>query len=227
MHEALGPQLPHRGVDHGYPVRPSVQARNAPSSSVPVVAAGAVVGPGGLGSGREHLRVEVAPAQLTDVRIGPETAAQLLFDLGRADAAESQRGAHTRGRVSGEVVVARRHTRRDGTYPRVQRPAGRRLAARHGCAVTARPGRRRVRASEGSDLIHAIGGGDGLGGAVDRTPRRGEPTAVVRREHLEMVAGCGLYGAWLDHGHTGMGLHRHAGVGRARASARSRRQQTR
>ena len=68
VHEALRRELAHAGVDDGVAGAALLPRVERVGVVVPVVAARPVVGPRGVGTGREDLLVEVAPAELADER---------------------------------------------------------------------------------------------------------------------------------------------------------------
>jgi hypothetical protein len=95
VHEALGAELAHRRVNDRIAGAALGRRGERGVVFVPPITARAVVRPRGVRTRREHLGVEVAPAELAEERVGAGAAAERLLDLGWADAPEPQRGAHS------------------------------------------------------------------------------------------------------------------------------------
>ena len=170
-------------------MRPSCQASKARSRARPAVAARAVVAARQRRDGGEHLVVEVAPAELAHE--GPAAASRSrasLSQLQRRDAAEAQVGAEPGGAVAGQVVVARRRSRRgrrggrpaSACGPRVSPPAAR---SRRGLAAGQLLQRRQPAGGEPTGHRAAC-----AAPPPARRERQLAPGAVVGGEDLEVVA---------------------------------------
>ena len=145
----------------GKPVRPSVHASNASSSSLPLersAVARLELLVRVVGVMEQQLLVEVAPAELAAKRLRALAARQPLLQLARRDAAEAQVGREPRGAVAPERVVvvgvvAHAVARGSATSARGRRPRPRASARRPpargrasratGIRPLARPGRQR------------------------------------------------------------------------------------
>ncbi len=110
VHPALVPQLAHGRVDDriaGAPLPPRGDVLGGVVLAAPAVVAGAVVPPGRLGARRQHLMVEVPPAQLTHERVRARTSlpAGPVDGLRRGERPEVEVRRQPRRGVPREVVV--------------------------------------------------------------------------------------------------------------------------